>query len=54
MERALDLNGTKRMATKQSEDLEIRRLGAALTENLRKVEQINIILQNEISEPIQW
>ena len=54
MERALDLNGAKRMATKQREGLEIRRLGAALTENLRKVEQVNIILQNEISEPIRW
>jgi hypothetical protein len=52
MKTALHFDRPDRMARKQLQCLEVRRFGPALAENLGEVEQVNVILQDEVSKAI--
>ncbi len=52
MKTALHFDRPDRVTCKQLQCFEIGRFGPALTENLGKVEQVNVVLQDEIGEPI--
>src|SRR5688572_638050 len=49
---ALHFDRAQRVTGEQFQRFEIRRFGAALAKNLRKIEQINVVLENEVDEAI--
>src|SRR5688572_11026969 len=49
---ALHFDRAQRVTGEQFQRFEIRRFGAALAKSLRKIEQINVVLENEVGEAI--